>query len=72
LQSGEFKEAIDKKTLKEWNTVNNLFAGRVAGHQNREDITIFKSTGLGIQDVALGYKIFQIAKKKGWGEEVEI
>lgn len=72
LQSGEFKEAIDKKVFKEWNTVSDLFAGRVAGRQNREDITIFKSTGLGVQDVALGYKIYQIAKKKGWGEEVEI
>ena len=37
-----------------------------------EEITIFKSTGMAIQDVATAKKVYELARDKGIGVEVSI
>ena len=38
--------------------------------ESLEDITVFKSLGLGIEDIALAAKVVDLAKKAGLGREI--
>lgn len=51
--------------------LGEIVAGKNAGRESREEITIFDSTGLAIQDVATANLIYEKAKKKGLGKELE-
>ncbi len=40
--------------------------------ENEAEVTIFKSTGMAIQDMATAKKVYELAKEKGFGLEVSI
>ncbi|OUJ18241.1 Alanine dehydrogenase/(1)-pyrroline-2-carboxylate reductase ProC [Methanonatronarchaeum thermophilum] len=42
------------------------------GRTNKEEITIFDSTGLAVQDIASGWKIYQKAKQKNIGQTIKL
>ncbi|WGI17849.1 alanine dehydrogenase [Methanonatronarchaeum sp. AMET-Sl] len=42
------------------------------GRTNPKEITIFDSTGLAVQDIASGWKIYQKAKQKNIGQKIEL
>jgi alanine dehydrogenase len=44
-------------------------AGKKPGRENPQEITVFDSTGLIIQDLALGLAVYQRAKERSLGEE---
>ena len=46
-------------------------AGKKPGRQSPEDITVFDSTGLIIQDLSLGFAVFNRAQERGLGEVKE-
>lgn len=69
IESGEFADAVKTGAL-EWSQVHELsdvVAGRETGRARAEDITMFKSVGLAIQDVAMAAKIIEKAKEEGIG-----
>ncbi|NBS90788.1 ornithine cyclodeaminase family protein, partial [bacterium] len=45
--------------------------GRYKGRVETAEITLFKSLGLGIEDLAVGLKVFQKAKAEGLGQQIE-
>lgn len=47
-----------------------LVAGKAQGRQSDSEITLFKSVGTGIQDIALASVIFQNAKARGIGTDI--
>jgi len=47
-----------------------IVAGKKVGRTKADEITIFKATGLAIEDVATAYKVYQIAKERGIGREI--
>ncbi len=51
-------------------SLSSIIAGRV--NVNREGITIFKSVGIGLEDVALLKFIYEESKRRGLGTEVEL
>jgi len=51
-------------------TIGEIVAGKVEGRVSDEDITIFDSTGLAIQDVATATKVHQKAVEKGIGTKL--
>lgn len=53
-------------------TLGQLLAGTVKGRTHAEDITVFDSTGLAIQDIACARLIFDAALAKGRGISVDI
>ena len=71
MASGEFKEAVEQGAIKEYHGVGDLFNGKIKGRASNDEITIFKSTGIAVQDVALGKKVYNLALEKGMGEEFE-
>jgi len=49
--------------------IGEIASHKKIGRENNKEITIFKTVGLSIQDIATGFFIYQRAKKLGLGEE---
>jgi len=70
--SGEINVALAQGDITQadiYGTLGEVVAGKKPGRQNPEEITVFDSTGLIIQDLALGYAVYLRAKERGLGEE---
>ncbi len=48
----------------------DVVAGRATGRNTRESITLFKSVGLALEDVALGAKLLERARQQRVGVEL--
>ncbi|BCU69407.1 ornithine cyclodeaminase family protein [Stygiolobus caldivivus] len=64
----------DKMKMLDWEKVVPLSAviGGIRGRKNEEEITIFKSLGIGLEDVAVMKVLYEKAKKLGLGTEIEV
>ncbi len=70
--SGEINVALAQGDITQadiYGTLGEVVAGKKPGRQSPEEITVFDSTGLIIQDLALGYAVYLRAKERGLGEE---
>jgi ornithine cyclodeaminase/alanine dehydrogenase len=73
---GVFNEAGDCVVAKGWLApeqaceLAELVCGRVPGRASDRQITLFKSVGTAVQDIALAVKIYQNASAKGLGESL--
>ena len=47
-----------------------LLVGRYPGRESPQDVTLFKSLGLGIEDIALAVRVVELARKEGLGREL--
>ena len=52
--------------------LGEIITGRKIGRESEDDITLFKSQGLAIQDVSAASKVYEIAVKKGLGKTLEL
>ena len=52
-----------------YGSLGDIVAGKKPGRVTPEEITVFDSTGLIIQDLALGLAVYRRAKERGLGEE---
>jgi alanine dehydrogenase len=69
LEAGDFVPALEDGSL-DWSRVHELsdvVVGRETGRAHREDITLFKSVGLGLEDLAVAVRVFQRAREQGLG-----
>ncbi len=72
LEAGDFVEPVKAGVL-QWVDVHEfapLLVGRYPGRESPQDVTLFKSLGLGIEDIALAVKVVELAKQKGLGREL--
>jgi len=53
-------------------SLGEIVVGDKPGRENAEEITVFKSCGLAIQDVSTALAIYDAAREKGVGTEVEL
>lgn len=51
--------------------IGEVLVGRVAGRKSAEDITLFKSVGLAVEDLAAALHVYQKAKEAGVGVGIE-
>ena len=59
--------------LLDWSDVHELgevVCGKIKGRRRAKDVTLFKSLGLALEDVAVGALVYERAKKEGLGTEV--
>ena len=71
-EAGDFVDALEKGIF-DWSRAVNLgdvLAGKATGRNTRESITLFKSVGLAIEDVALGGKLLELARQQNVGREL--
>ena len=69
LEAGDFVPALEDGSL-DWPRVHELcdvVVDRETGRAHPEDITLFKSVGLGIEDLAVAVRIYERAREEGLG-----
>ena len=72
LEAGDFIPAINEHVF-QWADVIEfapLLVGKYPGRESPRDITVFKSLGLGIEDIALAVRVVELARQKGIGREI--
>jgi ornithine cyclodeaminase/alanine dehydrogenase-like protein (mu-crystallin family) len=72
LEAGDFVESLEDG-LTDWQLMHELcdvVAGKKTGRAVPEDVTLFKSVGLAIEDVALAAVIVERAAEAGLGSEL--
>jgi ornithine cyclodeaminase/alanine dehydrogenase-like protein (mu-crystallin family) len=52
--------------------LSEIVAGNMAGRPNAEAITLFKSLGIGLEDVAVAGWVYAQARERGLGQEIEL
>ena len=71
---GEFEVGINNGTITKEDIIceiGDVLNGEYYGRTSDNDITVFDSTGIGLQDIAAGYIAIQKAKKINIGTEVK-
>ncbi|HSE83578.1 MAG TPA: ornithine cyclodeaminase family protein [Thermodesulfobacteriota bacterium] len=74
IEAGEFLPAIEKGRL-HWDEIYELgeiVAGGVKGRKEDKDITLFKSLGIAIEDIAVAAHVYELAKARALGQELPI
>ena len=74
LEAGDFTQALEDGVT-DWQLMNELadvVAGRETGRARPEDITLFKSVGLGLEDVAMAAEIVRRARQEGLGQTMPL
>jgi alanine dehydrogenase len=74
LEAGELMPLIEKGRLW-WEKIYELgevVTGKVKGRNNSEEITLFKSLGIAIEDIAVAAHIYKVAKLKSIGKNLDI
>jgi len=72
FESGDGRSALASGSIDPEQAVElwELVGGRHPGRQAAEEITLFKSVGTALQDVALAAALYQRAQERGLGEEL--
>jgi len=72
LEAGDFVPAIDAGVLHitDVKELAPLLIGRYPGRLSPTCVTVFKSLGLGVEDVAVAAKVVELAKQRGVGREL--
>jgi ornithine cyclodeaminase/alanine dehydrogenase-like protein (mu-crystallin family) len=71
-EAGDFVAGLNSALL-HWSDILELaplLVGRYPGRESPQDVTIFKSLGIGIEDIALAVKVVDLAKQQGLGSEL--
>ncbi len=72
LEAGDFVAALDAHVL-EWSRIRDLaptLVGRYPGRTSPDEVTVFKSLGIGLEDIAVGAHVVAEARRRGVGREV--
>jgi len=72
IEAGDLIQAFGTD-LSRWASVreiSDIVAGKAPGRTNQNQITLFKSNGIAIEDVVVAGRIYEIAREKGMGREI--
>jgi alanine dehydrogenase len=70
---GDFKVPKEEGVITEtdiYAEMGEIVAGKKKGREHPDEITMFKATGLAIQDVGTAHKVYQLAKSKNIGIKI--
>jgi alanine dehydrogenase len=73
LEAGDFVQPLEDGSI-HWADVHELgqvIVGRYTGRAHPQDVTLFKSLGIAIEDVALAAKVYAKAQAAGLGRTIE-
>ena len=74
IEAGEFLPPVEKGRMK-WSDLTELgdvVSGKTSGRDGSEEITLFKSVGVAVEDLAVAAHIYKIAKGAGIGASLDI
>lgn len=73
-EAGDLALAVAENVIG-WHQVqelSSLVSGHATGRTNDEDITLFKSCGVALEDVAVGSFVYEKARERGMGSELPL
>lgn len=74
LEAGDLMPAIERGVIN-WESVTELgriVAGRDSGRNSDDDITLFKSNGIALEDISTALRVYNLARERGLGEEIHL
>jgi len=74
IESGDLVGPVERG-ITSWSRMHELGAvvcGKVPGRERPDEVTLFKSNGLAIEDVAAAWKVLERARAQGLGTEVPL
>jgi len=69
LEAGDFVPALEQGAI-DWANIKELkdvVVGQTPGRSGNDQITLFKSVGLALEDVAVAAKVLEVARQQGLG-----
>jgi ornithine cyclodeaminase/alanine dehydrogenase-like protein (mu-crystallin family) len=75
VEAGDLLQALNAGRIagpESWNELGALAAGDLPGRQAEDEVTFFKSVGIGVQDVTAAWFVYRRARELGMGAEIEI
>ncbi len=72
IESGDLADAVDGGVI-DWDEVvhlGDIVAGRLTGRTYRSQMTLFKSLGIALWDIAVAHRLYEIAVQDGAGTEL--
>ena len=71
-KTGDLKAAMAAGTYDraQVTELKEVVAGRAPGRSGPDEVTLFKSVGTAIQDVAAGFTVYKEAVRQGLGQDV--
>jgi len=74
IEVGEFVGVIEtgRRHWEDFVELRHVVAGLMPGRSDRSDITLFKSQGLALEDVAIGRLVYERALKQGLGRTLDL
>ena len=72
IESGDLADAVDGGVIA-WDEVvhlGDIVAGRLTGRTYRSQMTLFKSLGIALWDIAVAHRLYEIAVQDGAGTEL--
>ncbi len=74
IEAGDLAAALDQRIIEWYDVVElgRILANRAPGRASPQDITLFKSLGIGLEDIAVGEKVLEKAKAAGIGKWLEL
>src|SRR5262245_12295482 len=73
LEAGDFAQALEDGSI-HWADIHELgqvIVGRYAGRRHAEDVTMFKSLGIAIEDVAVAARVYDKARDNNAGRWID-
>jgi ornithine cyclodeaminase/alanine dehydrogenase-like protein (mu-crystallin family) len=73
LEAGDFQQAFEEGSL-HWSDVRELgqvIVGRFPVRKHAQDVTLFKSLGIAVEDVAVAARVYARALEEGVGKSVD-
>jgi ornithine cyclodeaminase/alanine dehydrogenase-like protein (mu-crystallin family) len=74
-EAGDLLQALHSGVIRgpeTWTELGELVTTERFGRQSSDEVTVFKSVGVGVQDVAVALQVYRQAKALGIGIEVEV
>ncbi len=74
MEAGDLLPAIERGVIT-WESVTELgriCAGRDTGRTSDEDVTLFKSNGIALEDISTALRVYTLARERGLGEQIEL
>lgn len=73
LEAGDFVQALEEGSI-HWADVHELgqvIVGRYTGRAHAQDVTLFKSLGIAVEDVAVAARVYARAQEAGLGRLID-
>ena len=74
IEAGDLMPAIERGVIT-WESVTELgriVTGRDPGRRTDNDITLFKSNGIALEDISTALRVYNLARERGIGENLDL